>query len=1239
MRKPLRALALAVALGMAGMAVAPAAAAPSDKATVDRTAPAVAGAWVTLVTGDRVAVSDGRPRGIDPVRRAGKVQFAQYSERGDWYVVPSDAFQLINSGAVDRQLFNVTGLVRQGYDDAHTSVLPLLAEYPNVRAATAPAGARKGRVFTTLNLARLDERKADAARFWSTVAGGTSAKSLKAGPRKLWLNRKVKATLDQSVPQVGAPAAWQAGLTGKDVTVAVLDTGYDLDHPDLAGRIGPTQDFMNTGTVDDRYGHGTHVASITLGSGAASGGRYKGVAPEAKLAVGKVLDDTGSGTFESVLAGMEWASATIKARVVNMSLGAGPSDGTDIMSQAVNRLSRDNGTLFVISAGNFGEPGTIGTPGAADAALTVGSVTKSDELSDFSSRGPRMNNYAIKPDIAGPGSDIVAARATGTFPDEAVDENYAKLSGTSMAAPHVAGAAAILAQKYPSWSGEQLKAALMGSAKQLDGLGANEIGAGRLDVARAVSQQVVAVPGSVSTFLAWPHADIPPRQHTVTYRNSGTSPVTLALDLALTGEDGKPAPAGLATLSATSVTVPAGGEAVVTFTVKAVAGNIGNFVGALGATGGGAAIHTPVSVYLEPERYDLSFDVKDRNGAAAPNAQVLAINLDTGAIYGGSAGDTFRAGVGRYSAFTEVFTPVAGQDDSVTEVAHPEFRFTGPAKVALDARWGKPIRMSIDQPAANGGQRTVSHSMLTRADPRPFVYTSVHDPRFSAIYAASVPGVRSKSYAFHNWLHAEDPIVSMTAVAPESFPVMADWLDLPTPAMDVRLDAVHGGTGTVEDLAKVDARGKLVTMILSRDVDEAEFLRRIGNVKAAGGRLLLIEPRFDGAASAAWLKRLRATTRAAEPDEGLPMPTMFGFGVSTARFVALTSRPGAKAHVKTLSSQKYRYEIATHVRNAIPATLNFDTKTKDLAVVRSRYHAQPGTDAGHSQLPEITLGGEVVNPSFYFSVPSGVERTEYFTPGLWTHVNSRWGMSIHDLVAEKSRLRRGGKHTLEWNKAAFGPAFTEGYLDLSGQRTPWVRRANGEINVAVPLFSDAAGHVAVPYSKFEGETATTSLYRNGKLVGSTDEPGIGDFPVPAGAANYRLTATSKRDMPDWTLATDVSATWTFRSSRDGVLPLLTVGLDPRVNLVNTAPAGTPFAFPATVARQPGSGTAAVRSLTVAISNDDGKTWKPLRVVRSGAKWTVTGANPKSGFVSLRAKATDAQGNTVEQTVTRAYAVR
>ncbi len=353
--------------------------------------------------------------------------------------------------------------------------------------------------------------KQTAADFWAGSAGG-----------RIWLDGRVRAHLDQSVPQTGAPQAWRAGFRADGVKVAVLDTGHDPHHPDLAGKVDATANFSDAADAVDRNGHGTHVASTIAGTGAASGGRYRGMAPGARLLIGKVLGDDGSGSESGILAGMQWATQQ-GARVVNMSLGGGPTDGFDPVSQAVNELTETTGALFVVAAGNTGADNAVGAPATADRALAVASVTKAGQLSVFSSRGPRRDNYGLKPEIAGPGSDIVAARAAGTLAEQSVNAQYAKLSGTSMASPHVAGAAAIVAGQHPGWRADQIKSALIGSAAPIQGANVFGQGAGVVNVARAVEQRVRVEPATLS--LGHLPSDAPARAGAV-YRNDGDAPVT-----------------------------------------------------------------------------------------------------------------------------------------------------------------------------------------------------------------------------------------------------------------------------------------------------------------------------------------------------------------------------------------------------------------------------------------------------------------------------------------------------------------------------------------------------------------------------------------------------------------------------------------------------------------------------------------------------------------------------------------
>ncbi|SFJ78788.1 S8 family serine peptidase [Thermoflavimicrobium dichotomicum] len=257
-----------------------------------------------------------------------------------------------------------------------------------------------------------------------------------------------------------------------DITIAIIDTGIDASHVDLdGGKVIGWKDFVNNQTTPyDDQGHGTHVASIAAGSGDGNSA-YKGVAPEAALVGIKVLDRNGSGSMSTVTAGIDWAISnkdTYGIRVINLSLGtSGSSDGSDSTSQAVNRAN-DAGIVVAVAAGNAG-PGTktIGSPGAAEKALTVGAMADPGEkgfnLASFSSRGTTADGR-IKPDIAAPGYNITAAKANST-------NGYVTYSGTSMATPFTAGTAALILDANPNLTPDQVKSTLTSTATDFGPIG------------------------------------------------------------------------------------------------------------------------------------------------------------------------------------------------------------------------------------------------------------------------------------------------------------------------------------------------------------------------------------------------------------------------------------------------------------------------------------------------------------------------------------------------------------------------------------------------------------------------------------------------------------------------------------------------------------------------------------------------------------------------------------------------
>lgn len=303
---------------------------------------------------------------------------------------------------------------------------------------------------------------------------------------RIFQDLPVHAYLDHSVGQIQVPRLWEEGLSGAGIKIAIVDTGIDPGHQDFTGRIEATTDLTGEGPKD-LNGHGTHCAGIAAGSGAASGGKYRGVAPAATLCIAKVLDAGGNGMMSDVMAGIEWA-VDQGARVISLSLGgAGPCDGTDALSEICN-AAVEAGAVVCVAAGNDGpSPYTVGTPGCASEVITIGAVDDLDEVAEFSSRGPTLDGRG-KPDIMLPGVDIVAPRAAGTAMGETVDEYYTSASGTSMATPHAAGVCALLMEAEPDLKPTEIKARLMETALDL-GADPNAQGRGRLDAWRALQEE------------------------------------------------------------------------------------------------------------------------------------------------------------------------------------------------------------------------------------------------------------------------------------------------------------------------------------------------------------------------------------------------------------------------------------------------------------------------------------------------------------------------------------------------------------------------------------------------------------------------------------------------------------------------------------------------------------------------------------------------------------------------------
>ncbi|MFB7916394.1 S8 family serine peptidase [Streptomyces sp. NPDC056061] len=1248
------ALGAATAAVLAVTAIAPSAAAPQDDATGKRpltgSAAAEAGkgkpVTVTLITGDKVLVStdsSGAASVTGLPRADGSVPLIQTRQSGkDLYAYPDTATGALAAGRVDEELFNVTGLIRQGYDDAHAKSLPLIAVYdksPAAAARTTPRGAERGLVLDAIDGVALKADKAKAADFWSDVTRGARSFSA-SGLKKLWLDRKVRTTLDKSTKQVGADLAWAAGYDGKGTKVAVLDTGVDAEHPDLKGRIAASENFTDSDTTDDRQGHGTHTISTVGGSGAASDGKKKGVAPGADLLAGKVLNDSGLGAESWIIAGMQWA-VDQKADVVSMSLGSPePTDCTDPMSVAAEELAQSKGTLFVIAAGNSGPAqNTVSSPGCAPSVLTVGAVDRDDTTAQFSSRGPAIGSHTLKPEIAAPGVNISAAAAGGRGLYA-----YQSMSGTSMATPHVAGAAAIVKQRHPDWTAQQIKAALVSSAKSDIPGDVRETGGGRLDVKAAVDTTLVGAPAVQGGTFNWPQSRTDRTTVDVPYTNSGTKPLKLSLSVqGVTGNDGSAVRSAVAKLGTRTVTVPAGATVKVPLeidpTAKLKAAQYGDVTGRVLATGpGGVKVSTPFSLYVGAETVTLRVKLVDRAGKPAAGSSSLdIIGTDTSSgerrFNEGAAEQVYRVRPGAYfvSSFVTTADPkdATGRvDDSVAYLARPQLNVTKDTTVVLDARKAHRVRVETTDRASESRSTTLAFG-------RSWDNTWLHSGSITAgpvikNFLADVQGrANDGDFEFSSFWRAYAPQIEKLSVVggAELHPTTAS-------TGSVNLDGtgeaglVDAGTGTPDELKAAGVAGKIALV----DVGDDEFVSGLTrDAKAAGAKAVIVHR----SAAGPW-----------QPSIGFAQPEVPALGIEASEAAALKASLAdgpVTLRWKATAVSPFVYNLAFPETGPITSDRTYKVRDTKLGKVTANYEAMGvETDYIDMMLINRPYGGLFSAANDVVSVPG--TRTEYYSAGDtgWQRYLSSsfpWG----ELMTDQPRTyAAGSKRTENWYRGIPVPAAPR---DAAGKLQLVAERQDNQIGVAPGFWSDSE-HVGLQGSF--GDMGNMRLVSNGELIGSSGWPS-GVFTVPAEDAAYELTMeTSRFGQPAavWKRSTSTETTWKFRSKRDENaysqgLPLLFPGYDLAADGLKTLAAEDGQKIGLSVTGHAGYTPGKLTAAKVSYSYDGGKTWTAATTAQQDGRWTATvnhaGAAGKP--VTLRTELTDANGNSVVQTVTDAYAVR
>jgi len=368
-----------------------------------------------------------------------------------------------------------------------------------------PYGRWKNRIVVEIDPARVDRL--------ATLPGFRRAKP----------DPVIHALIADTVPQIRADYAWDNAVTGQGVKVCVVDTGIDASHPDLLNKVVAQYDFYEADeNATDDNGHGTHVAGII----ASQGLTYRGISYDADLMAAKVLGANGDGYASDVVLGIQWCVEQ-DADVINLSLGEGlyadTCDDTE-MAQAVN-AAVEAGVVVVCAAGNDGNPNEIVSPACASKAIAVGAVDKLDGIASYSDGGAEL-------DLVAPGGDQLGGahypEIVSTFsptvaqdPDlcmyllseECYDnwflvegDRYIRAVGTSMAAPHVAAAAALLLEANPSLTSAQVKQLLESTAVDLGPPGWDNVyGWGRIDLEKALDN-LPAEAGELAVQITDPNA-------------------------------------------------------------------------------------------------------------------------------------------------------------------------------------------------------------------------------------------------------------------------------------------------------------------------------------------------------------------------------------------------------------------------------------------------------------------------------------------------------------------------------------------------------------------------------------------------------------------------------------------------------------------------------------------------------------------------------------------------------------
>lgn len=1214
----------------------------------------------TLITGDKVSAvvkNDGELAGIRLLGEDGTEAITSIFQYGsDVYVVPAKARELVDAKAVDLELFNINKLFQSGYDDRSTSKLPVIVEYTDgILAGAATPEILDGMSLTgeieIIDSASFGIEKDKAAELWSKLTADSRVEGV-------WLDAvlhahktSVSAALTPTVPLTGAHGTYAANFSGDGVTVAVLDTGYDVEHADLAGQVVAARDFTySRNGVDDLNGHGTHVATTIAGTGHESNGLWTGMAPGTKLVIGKVLGNTGGGSTTGIMNGMLWAVEQ-GADVVSMSLGGSATTCSGPMVDLVEALS--DKALFVISAGNSFTRETVGSPGCAPSALTVAAIDRENQTAVFSSRGPSPDGHSAKPDIASQGVDVVAAAAGGFG-----ETGYVALSGTSMAAPHVSGGAAILKQARPELSPRQLKKVLTSSVAVSDAH-VLEQGAGPMDVNEAVVQAVVAEPNTeLGFFSGAPNYKF--TETSVTLENLSDKARTFKLKLDLIGEDGSTElPATLAGLGVKSITVPANSSAQVPVwvdpSVGLLSGAYGAITGRIVGTDTGNSderITVPVSFWIDQPKVKLSFSVTDHRGKPATSpSKIYLMNEEDDwgqyvAINNGIA--SVNVPEGDYSIVANIMTydndsAFGGLVESAAQMAVLRRKVASDSHIDFDARSAEKVEFKAGKPLAPQGYS--------------FGFTyALDDAKHAKLAAIELAPDYVKD--FYTWSQGRDDrfrsFVTTRAIAPETVMKMenGEVLDYVNQGLALSFHGEGsaeivsvGDAGYSTDWSQFDLDGKIA--LISNPYYLTGYM--VGNAMKHGAiGVIGYRPGTNG--------RYKTII------SGTPkIPVVMLSAEQGARLHAEVDTGNNRISWSGIAAERtpYAYSINHITDGHIDGGL-VRVHEDQMYKITASYHAQGSEAPAWTDVMGMTNStGEFYSTGSPQLIMTPVEREEFYTAtskNAWTNIvmpNAQ--LRTDGGYFDGPRLMTaGGEERTSWFKGPRG-----GTLLTSGSAIAY--RSTNTLQFSIPAFGDASGHDATGGYNGMGAYGIT-------VNGQTQYLDGGILTVPDAASEigleirYYPRGVGERSPVKDKLGSFYQGKYSFStdSAKQGAQAILVPVVDLPVDTMNSAPAGEPMEVKlsavmdglgevdlASVSLQYGYGQECVLSDVPAYVycpvNDkfSSSNWVDAETKQVGGEWVAIVPNDAEAgeFVHLRVSMTGTEGSRTEQVTMRTYMLR